>query len=132
VVGAENVATPTLGSRGVADVSLEQVLAWRPDIIIVLDPGFYKSVWGDPQWGQLAAVRNKKVYLAPSLPFGWVDEPPAANRLIGLRWLAHILYPSLFPEDIRAETKQFDALFYQQTPSDRQLDQLLGGDSAPP
>ena len=36
------------------------------------------------------------------MPFGWVDFPPSVNRLIGLWWLAKILYPEQFPEDIGA------------------------------
>jgi iron complex transport system substrate-binding protein len=123
LVGARNVATAALGARGLADVSMEQLLA--------IDPGFYHSVWHDPLWQQLTAVRAKRVYLAPALPFGWVDEPPAANRLIGLRWLAKLLYPARFPEDIRAEARRFYALFYQQDPSDTQLDQLLAGTTPP-
>ena len=82
-------------------------------------------------WQQVRAVQQKHVYHAPSLPFGWVDEPPAANRLIGLRWLGGLLYPSLFREDIRAETRRFYALFYQQEPSNEQLDQLLAGTTPP-
>ncbi|HUC66936.1 MAG TPA: iron ABC transporter substrate-binding protein [Stellaceae bacterium] len=131
LVGARNVATPALGARGLADVSMEQLLAWQPDVIIAIDPGFYQAVWHDPLWQSLAAVRAKRVYLAPALPFGWVDEPPAANRLIGLRWLAKLLYPARFPEDIRAEARRFYALFYQQEPSDTQLDQLLAGTTPP-
>jgi iron complex transport system substrate-binding protein len=131
LVGARNVATAALGARGLADVSMEQLLAWQPDVIIAIDPGFYHAVWHDPLWQQLAAVRSKRVYLAPALPFGWVDEPPAANRLIGLRWLAKLLYPARFPEDIRAEARRFYALFYQQEPSDAQLDQLLAGTTPP-
>jgi iron complex transport system substrate-binding protein len=49
-VGARNVATPVLGARGLADVSMEQLLAWQPDFIIVIDPTFYQSVWHDPLW----------------------------------------------------------------------------------
>jgi iron complex transport system substrate-binding protein len=130
-VGARNVATPALGARGIADVSMEQLLAWQPEYIIAIDPAFYQSVWHDPLWQQLAAVRAKHVYLAPAYPFGWVDEPPAANRLIGLRWLAKLLYPSRFPEDIRVEARRYYALFYQQEPSDAQLDQLLAGTIPP-
>jgi iron complex transport system substrate-binding protein len=61
------------------------------------------------------------------LDVGWVNEPPVANRLIGVRRLAKVLYPSLFREDMRAETRRFTALFYQQEPSEAQLDQLLAG-----
>ena len=25
--------------------------------------------------------------VSPALPFGWVEEPPSINRLIGLAWL---------------------------------------------
>jgi iron complex transport system substrate-binding protein len=127
LVGARNPATAALGARGLATVSPEQLLAWQPDIIIVIDPGFYQSLATDPVWQPLQAVKAKRAYLAPALPFGWMDEPPAANRLIGLRWLATLLYPALFPEDIRAEARRFYALFYQREPSERQLDQLLAG-----
>jgi iron complex transport system substrate-binding protein len=127
IVGARNVATPSLGARGLADISMEQLLAWKPDYIIAIDPKFYAELPDNPDWQQVAAVQAKHVYLAPALPFGWADEPPAANRLIGLRWLAKLLYPSLFPEDIRAETRRFYALFYKREPSDAQLDQLLAG-----
>ena len=38
-----------------------------------------------------------RVHLSPKMPFGWVDFPPSVNRLIGLWWLAKILYPEQFP-----------------------------------
>ena len=95
--------------------------------MIAEDPTFYKAVWTDPDWAQLPAVKAKRVYLAPSEPFGWIDEPPAANRLIGLRWLVRILYPSALPDDLAAETKQFYELFYQRTPTDAQVAELLAG-----
>jgi len=50
------------------------------------------------------------VHLSPKLPFGWVDFPPTVNRLIGLWWLAKILYPDLFPEDLRAHPGVLRAL----------------------
>jgi iron complex transport system substrate-binding protein len=125
LVGARNPATAALGARGLATVSPEQLLAWQPDVIIVIDPGFFKRLPGDPVWQPLAAVKAKRTYLAPALPFGWIDEPPAANRLIGLRWLAKLLYSAFFPEDSRDEARHFYSLFYQRVPTDAQLDQLL-------
>jgi iron complex transport system substrate-binding protein len=124
-LGAQNVAVAG-GGGNLADVSLEQVLAWQPDTIITIDRNFMGSVATDPDWQGVKAVHDRRVYLAPLYPFGWVDEPPGPNRIIGLRWMAKLLYPALFPEDLRAETKRFYDLFYHQTPSDAQLDQLLG------
>lgn len=125
VLGAQNVVASN-GAGNLADVSLEQVLAWQPDIIVTIDRNFYDHVASDPAWQAVKAVREKRVYLAPLDPFGWVDEPPGPNRIIGLRWLAKLLYPRLFPEDLRAETRRFYELFYHQTPSDAELDALLG------
>jgi iron complex transport system substrate-binding protein len=126
VIGVANAVPAGLGAGGLVDVSLEQILIWQPDVIVTMDKNFYASVWLDRAWQGVKAVAAKRVYLAPDLPFGWIDQPPAANRLIGLRWLAKLLYPRLFPEDLRAETSRFYALFYHREPSDPQLDALLG------
>ena len=126
LLGAQNVVAPGQSAGNLADVSMEQVLAWQPDVIVTIDRNFAQSVGSDPAWQGVKAVRDKRVYLEPLYPFGWVDEPPSVNRIIGLRWLAKLLYPQLFPEDLRVETKRFYELFYHQAPSDAQLDQLLG------
>ncbi len=125
LLGGRNVAGASTAARAIADVSPEQVLAWRPDVILAADRRFFAAVGSDPVWRDVEAVRAKRVYFVPDLPFSWLDEPPAPNRLIGLTWLGKLLYPSAFPEDLRAEARRFYTLFYQQEPSDAQLDGLL-------
>jgi iron complex transport system substrate-binding protein len=122
---AQNVAGATRG--GLATVSIEQVLLWNPDVIITIDQDFAANVRNDPAWAPVKAVRDGRVHLSPKVPFGWVDFPPCANRLIGLTWLAKHLYPNLFPEDLRALTRDFYARFYHVTPSDAQIDRVLAG-----
>ena len=124
-LGARNVAADRIG--GLAVVSLEQVLLWNPDVIITIDADFAASVRSDPLWASVAAVRDGRVHLSPKLPFGWVDFPPSVNRLIGLWWLAKILYPAQFPEDIRALTRDFYGRFYHVTPSEAQVERVLAG-----
>jgi iron complex transport system substrate-binding protein len=122
---AQNVAGGTRG--GLANVSIEQVLLWNPDVIITIDQDFAANVLNDPAWAPVAAVRARRVHLSPKLPFGWVDFPPTVNRLIGLWWLAKILYPDLFPEDLRALTRDFYSRFYHLTPNDAQIERVLAG-----
>jgi iron complex transport system substrate-binding protein len=122
---ARNVAGETHG--GLANVSIEQVLLWNPDVIITIDQDFAAGVASDPAWTPISAVRARRVHLSPKLPFGWVDFPPCVNRLIGLRWLAKILYPDVFTEDLRTLTRDFYARFYHVTPSDAQIDRVLAG-----
>ncbi|HWF93931.1 MAG TPA: iron ABC transporter substrate-binding protein [Xanthobacteraceae bacterium] len=122
---AQNIAGETRG--GLGNVSIEQVLVWNPDIIVTIDRDFAAKVYDDPAWATVAAVRARRVYLSPRLPFGWVDFPPSVNRLIGLWWLAKILYPNLFPEDLNLLTRQFYQTFYHVQVTDQQIDRVLAG-----
>lgn len=124
-LGARNVAGERRG--GMATVSLEQVLAWNPDIIVTIEPAFAANVKTDAAWAPVKAVQAGHVYLSPRLPFGWVDFPPSVNRLVGLWWLAKVLYPDQFPEDLRPITRDFFQRFYHVAPSDGQIDAILGG-----
>lgn len=66
-LGVRNV---TAGSgRGLTTVSLEQVLAWNPEVILTLDQTFHAGVGSDPSWRGVRAVREGRVHLVPLLPF---------------------------------------------------------------
>ena len=125
VLGARNVAGEKRGGQTVATIA--QIAEWNPEIIIASNPQFMTAVHNDPAWAAIAAVKNGRVHLSPKLPFGWVDYPPAVNRLIGLWWLGKIFYPERFPEDIKAQARDFYTAFYHVTPTPAQLDRVLGG-----
>ena len=124
IVGAVNVAAAA-GPGGLTSVSMEQVLAWDPQVILTLDPHFFRGIYTDPLWRGVRAVREHRVYLAPDVPFGWFDRPPSVNRLMGVKWLLAVLYPRHAPQDLRAATREFYSLFYHVELSDGQLRHLL-------
>ena len=66
--------------------SIEAIGQLDPDIIILSDPAA-KAVLATAPWASLRAVRDHHAYIAPSTPFGWVEQPPSINRLLGLAWL---------------------------------------------
>ncbi len=123
-IGAKNVAADSKG--GLAQIGFEQVVLWNPDVIITNDPTFSREVWTKPEWAVIRAVKSKRVFLSPNLPFGWFDYPPGANRLIGLKWLANLLYPTEFKYDLAKEVDTFYTLFYQQKPTSEQIAKILG------
>jgi len=133
LAGGINVAdVPLLRGFGRAAVSFEQLLVWNPQRIIVsLDRGYaggtgnYGRVTTDPGWRTVAAVANGKVYQIPSLPFNWFDRPPSVSRIMGVLWLTNLLYPDRLPLDIRAQTREFYALFYHKALTDAELDEVL-------
>jgi len=125
-VGAVNVVDA--GVRGgLLTVSLEQVAAWNPDAIVTVDAAVAAHIRADPAWALVEAVKRGRVLLSPKLPYGWVDAPPAINRWIGLEWLARLLYPGRFADDMRAVARDFYRLFYQVDLNGPELDTLLAG-----
>ena len=126
--GGVNVAERGNLRGGIANVSMEQVIAWAPDTIITWDANFFGGYATNPLWATVPAVVSKRVYLAPRLPFGWIDAPPSINRTIGLKWIARLLYPDRFPEDIRVTAREFFKLFYQTEPDAAALDRILAGE----
>jgi iron complex transport system substrate-binding protein len=122
--GARNVARAA-GQKGLVRASIEQIIVADPEIILTWDRNFFDSVGKDPLWVGMRAVREKRVYLAPTAPFGWIDRPPSLNRIIGLKWLAGLFYPDKFPADLREITQAFYRLFYHVDPSAAELDTLI-------
>jgi len=111
---------------GMEKISLEQVIRSDPQVILVKEEAFFENVFRDPRWQDISAVKNKRVYLIPSLPFNWFDRPPSFMRLIGLQWLPHLLYPELFPVDMAREIRRFYKLFLDFDLDDRQLKEVAG------
>ena len=129
-VGAINVAEGLGGRGNIANASLEQVIAWQPDTIVTLDRRFFAGREAKPGWDQVRAVAENRVYLAPSLPCGWIDAPPSLNRLIGLRWLLHDLLSRPRPASTCAPTRALLRAVLRRRSSTTQLDRLLGGAAA--
>jgi iron complex transport system substrate-binding protein len=72
------------GSGTPSRTSVEAIQALDPDAIIFQNAGMRTIVANSPQWRGLRAVRDHHAYVAPDVPFGWLDEPPSINRLLGL------------------------------------------------
>lgn len=110
---------------GKQSVNFEQVLTYNPEIILVYEKEFYKKIYKEAQWQFIDAVKNKRVYFLPKGPFSWFDRPPSFMKLLGLKYLLNIFYPSL-NIDIRQEAKDFYNLFLEYDLSDEELDEIMG------
>lgn len=117
------------GGQGMSAVSMEQVLSWNPDVVLVSSSTDgaknYNIILNDPSWSKVKAVKEGKVYLTPLLPFGWFDRPPNVMRLIGSEWLACVLYPDTVKINLNQEIKDYFSLFFNQQLTDQQVNKLL-------
>jgi iron complex transport system substrate-binding protein len=111
---------------GMDKVSLEQIIAYNPDVIVANDPQFAATIHGDPRWQGIKAVATGKVLTVPRSPFNWIDRPPSVMRIAGIQWLAARLYPKAYPIDLRHELRAFHQLFMGIDPAPNDLDQWVG------
>lgn len=133
-VSAINVADLELGDGSRVQISAEQLLAWDPDVIVVVGEAKKEvsgadaaaSILNDPTYATLKAVQEGQVYGIPNAPFSWVDRPVGPNRLIGLRWLSVLLYPGELDTDLESEVRDFFEYFYHVELTDEGLAALLG------
>lgn len=108
------------------DLNLEQVLVWKPDVIIITSYGGLTpaQVLDDPDWQSVPAVRDGRVYKMPALAAAW--DTPVPDSLLGIMWLAHVLYPHQIGFDLAAECRAFYSRFYGYVLSDEEVALLTG------
>lgn len=114
-----------MNHKGMERVSLEQVIAYDPEVIVSNDPRFEAAVYGDPRWQKVKAVADRRVWTVPRSPFNWIDRPPSATRILGVQWLAARFYPQAYAIDLRREVQKFHHLFMGIEPTAADLDRWL-------
>lgn len=124
---ADNLAVVEIpSSKGTGnEVDMEQILTWNPDVIIFSNESIYDTVADDPMWQEVAAIKNGTYYEVPFGPYNWLGMPPSVQRLLGMRWMAKLLYPEAADFDLYAEVAAYYSLFYHCELSQAQFDALV-------
>jgi len=115
--GGINVAKNINATRPWMKVSLEQVIAWSPDIIII--PGICipgrkgiapEDLLNNPDWQAINAVKNGKVYKVTWLGFFGFDP---AGTVISTFQRAKLFHPNLFKNlDVEREGNEIFKVVY--------------------
>ncbi len=101
---------------GWATVSVEQIAAWNPDIICIIDyrgdsGAAAKAFAKDSRLSSLKAVKANAVFGFPQDFYSW--DQPDTRWILGLTWLAKTVQPSLFQDvSIASTSKEFFAYLY--------------------
>jgi len=124
LAGGRNAAADMMG--GWADVSVEQVAAWNPDVIflnsfeadLTID-----RILTDPILSLTEAAQTGRVYKMPLGGYRW--DPPNAESPLTWMWTAELLHPELFDYDLRAEMRAAYRLLYDHELTDADIDGIL-------
>ena len=113
--GGQSVSSNTTG--GWVPFSVEQAIAWNPDVIVTADSVWNASaIMASSQWSPINAVKNNQVYSIPSDGDTWFM---AAKSILFTEWLAQTLYPKAFASvnlenEVNSFYQEFYGITYQQ------------------
>jgi iron complex transport system substrate-binding protein len=133
MAGGRPIWKQASGQGGWTIVNLEQIAAWNPDQVYIINYGgnskdVIAKLKTDPKWQSLKAIKDNKVYGFPGEYYTW-DQPDTRWGL-GLIWLATKIQPTLFGDvNINQEINQFYALYgLDQAAVQSKVTPLLQGD----
>lgn len=122
-------------------VSMEQILQWNPDVIIIgrilsgnglnntvqISNTDVDKLLKDPNWQKIKAVRDKKVYVNPDGAFSW--DRYSSEEALQIQWVAKLLNPDLFQDiDMVKETRYFFKTFMNYDLSEAEANRMLAGE----
>ena len=118
-------------------VNFEQIAAWDPDVIILVnytgDPGeVVQNLKEDSNWNALRATRDGELYAFPGDFLSW--DQPDTRWILGQLWLAKVIHPDLFSEwDMLDQARDFYTELYKLDEATFETDvaPLINGDIEP-
>lgn len=123
--GLRNAAS---GISGTAEVSMEQIYQWNPDVIFVFHNAPAQAILNTTiegqDWSLLTAWKNKAVYDIPQTAYSWVT--PCADSPLMPLWLISKAYPELYSEaEFRSELSAYYERLHRVTLTQAEMDSVL-------
>lgn len=94
------------------EVDMEQILNWNPDAVIFAPGSIYSTVADNENWQTIPAIKDGRYYEVPMGPYNWMGFPPSVQRILGMQWMAKVLYPDAADYDMYETTQTYFQLFY--------------------
>ena len=107
------------------EVDMEQILNWNPDAVIFAPGSIYSTVADNENWQTIPAIRDGRYYEVPMGPYNWMGFPPSVQRILGMQWMAKVLYPDAADYDMYETTQTYFQLFYHCDLTREQYDALV-------
>lgn len=122
MAGGKYVAKST-GKEGLQSVTMEQLLAWNPDVIFVGRVNSTDIITNDTRLSNVKAVQDKRVYPCPQGVAYW---DYGAEGVLLMEYFAKTLHPELFQDlNMTDEVKDYYSRFYHYNLTDDEANRIL-------
>jgi len=106
--------------------SIEQILAWNPEVIIVTSESEIADAYADARLANVSAIKNKRVYAIPMGVHVWGNR--TVEQPLTVLWAAKVFHPDLFADvAIEDEVRNFYSTFFKVDLSREDADTILAG-----
>lgn len=92
-------------------ISLEQLLRYNPDMIIIGKKAAYEHIMKDKKWAKIKAVKNHNILFVPEEPFSWVEKKTVMEYFV-IQYLAAKMYPEYSSLDLHSELVKHLKIFF--------------------
>jgi iron complex transport system substrate-binding protein len=106
--------------------SMEQVVHWNPEVIIVSAAGEVADAYADARLASVSAIKNRRVYAVPMGVHTWGNR--TIEQPLTILWAAKLFHPDLFSDvTMRNEVRSFYASFFKTSLGDDDINMILEG-----
>ncbi|MDD2511265.1 MAG: ABC transporter substrate-binding protein [Syntrophomonas sp.] len=108
------------------EFSVEQLLKWDPQVIIVSSPDQVNLLCNDSRFKEVSAVKNKQVFPTPVGAHIWGNR--TSEQPLMLLWAAKTFHPEAFKNlNLEEELIQFYKHFFNYSMNVEEAQEILGG-----
>jgi iron complex transport system substrate-binding protein len=106
--------------------SIEQILAWNPEVIIVTAEPEIADAYADARLANVSAIKNRRVYAIPMGVHVWGNR--TVEQPLTVLWAAKMFHPDLFADvAIEDDIRSFYARFFKTDLSPDDVGAILAG-----
>jgi iron complex transport system substrate-binding protein len=105
--------------------TLEDLLAWNPEVIILSNIAKKEEILADKRIAEVSAIKNNEIYGTPTVAHVWGNR--TVEQPLTIMWTIHKLYPEIVSYEMLAEDiHYFYNHFFHYDLSEEQLAEIIG------
>jgi len=104
--------------------TLEDMLLWNPDIIMVSSKAEKKAALEDARFANITAVKDKNIYIVPRIAHVWGNR--TTEQPLTIMWAMNKIYPEIMTDkDLAEEVSYFYSHFFKCNFTDAQIKEII-------